>query len=79
MTYTSHWDDSYITAGEEKRTGPEFTLNHYTDPEGTKRIDFIFHRGDNIILEHYTCDNTLYDGLYASDHFPIYIDVVIQK
>lgn len=81
VTYTSHWLDPYVTVPESNRTGPENSLNSFEYPEGKpdRRIDYIFYRGDNVSVNHYTCDNTLYDGKFASDHFPIYIDVVIDE
>ena len=78
MTYTSHWKDSYQELDATKRTGCAGTYNGYSNPSGKSRIDYVFVRGGITPLL-YTCDNTLYGGLYASDHFPVYIDAIITK
>lgn len=78
MTYTSHWKDSYLELDATKRKGCAGTYNGYSYPVGKSRIDYVFIRGGVTPLL-YTCDNTLFGGLYASDHFPIYIDAKITK
>ena len=78
MTYTSHWKDSYQELDATKRTGCAGTYNGYSNPTGKSRIDYVFIRGAITPLQ-YTCDNTLYGGLYASDHFPVYIDAKVAK
>ena len=79
--YTKWWSDAYRTlfpAG--KVSGPTGTHNAFNpSKEMTEksRIDYIFFRGE-IVPVHYTCDDTLYDGHYPSDHFPIYCDFRIS-
>lgn len=79
MTYTEHWKDSYTEIDDSERTGPEGTYNGFNTPNGKTREDYVFFRGSKIVLKHYTCDKTRYDGKYASDHFPVYVDAVVYK
>ena len=71
-----YWKDSFLTANV--REGVENTFNAWKHPEGERRIDFILYRGNAEPLL-YCCDNTLYDGLYPSDHFPLYTDFRIGR
>ena len=80
--YRSWWTDSYHAFDDkpELRTGPQGTFNEWkpvSDP--SRRIDFIYYRGKGVQPQRYVCDDTLYDGLVASDHFPIYVDFRITK
>lgn len=71
-----YWKDSFVEA--PVREGAADTFNEWKHPEGTRRIDFIFYRsGAEPLL--YRCDNTLYEGLYPSDHFPLYTDFRISR
>jgi len=70
--FRTYWTDSFD--GAKAKSGPEFTFNGFKNPNGKTRIDFIYCRGKVKALK-YVCNNTLYSGLYASDHFPIYLDV----
>lgn len=80
MTYTAYWKDAFAQAASEDRTGPRNTFNGFNAPSGKSREDYVFFRSEKIVLAHYTCNNTLYDGgCYASDHFPVYVDVTISK
>lgn len=80
LTYTAHWKDSLKETAQSNRTGPNNTYNAFSSQNGTKREDHIFVRGSKIVLKHYTIDNSLYDGgLYASDHFPVYVDAKVLK
>ena len=79
-TYTSHWKDSLKETAQSNRTGPNNSYNNFSSQSGLRREDHIFFRGSKIIMKHYTIDNTLFDGgLYASDHFPVYVDVKVLK
>lgn len=71
-----YWNDSFTDVSV--REGSVDTFNAWRYPEGDRRIDFIFYRGDAKPLL-YCCDNTLYDGLYPSDHFPLYTDFLINR
>lgn len=77
MIYTSHWTDSFLKAA--KRTGVVGTYNGFKHPTGSSRIDFVFYRGEGITPQLYHCDNSLYGGFYASDHFPVWVEFKIKK
>ena len=78
-TYRAYWTDSYhaFDAAPELRDGPVGTYNGW-EPESCvqaqRRIDFIYYRGETIRPLHYTCDNTLFEGFCASDHFPVVLE-----
>lgn len=75
-TYKTHWKDCYLTA--KKKSGSENTYNGFNSPNGKNRIDYIYYRG-NVVVNEFCTNNKLYGGLYASDHFPLWADVVISK
>ncbi len=80
MTYTSYWKDAFNEVEASERTGPMATYNGFNAPSGKTREDYVFFRSGKITVNHYTCNNTLYDGgKYASDHFPVYVDVTVSK
>lgn len=79
MTYISWWKDSYKEVESAKRTGPVNTYNGFTSPTGKYRLDYVFYRGSGFRPVSYCCDNTLYDGLYASDHFPVWAEFAFEK
>ena len=79
MTYTSYWKDSYTVLDVSRRNGCAGTYNGYSYPSGKSRIDFVFFRGERVEPQSYTCSNQLYGGLYASDHFPLWVDMKIKK
>jgi len=72
--WRSYWNDTYLTLDSSLRSGPECPYNGFSYPDGKTpyRIDQLYFRGDGITPLSYTCDNTLYDGIYPSDHFPVY-------
>jgi len=73
---TGYWSDSFTDASVRK--GSANTFNAWRHPDGDRRIDFIFYRsGAEPVV--YCCDNTLYEGLYPSDHFPLYTDFIIRR
>lgn len=82
--YRTHWSDSYHCFDEkpEFRTGPEVTFNGWNleDPvSGHGRIDFVYFRGKGVTPLCYVCNDARYDGLFASDHFPLYVDFEIKE
>ena len=81
--YRTWWTDSFhaFDASPELRKGPVGTFNSWknVEPEPARRIDFIYYRGKGVTPLRYTCDNTLYDGHFPSDHFPVYVDFKIGK
>jgi exonuclease III len=71
----------YLSLPDTQRTGPHGTFNSHNvekDMETAARIDYIYYRGDGVTPLNYCCDTTLYDGLYPSDHCPIYSDIIFK-
>ena len=79
MTYTSYWKDSYASVDPSKRLGPRGTYNGFSEPSGKSRIDYVFFGGKDVTPLTYCCSNKLYGGLYASDHFPVWVDFRILQ
>lgn len=78
----TYWSDVYMVLPTDKRTGPHGTFNSHNvkkDMEKAQRIDYIYINGSTITPINYCCFTGLYDGLYPSDHCPIYSDILIQK
>ena len=78
-TYRGWWNDAYrwFDARPELREGPAGTFNGWKPSviKGpSRRIDFVYFRGKGIEPLRYVCDDTLFDGLCASDHFPVFVD-----
>ncbi|MDD7153797.1 MAG: hypothetical protein SPF80_00165, partial [Candidatus Cryptobacteroides sp.] len=75
------WKDSYIVLPADRKDGPKGTFNNHglnEDMDIAPRIDFVYFRGEKIEPLRYVCDDTLYDGLYPSDHCPVYVDFLIH-
>ena len=78
----SYWTDVYQYLPDAAKTGPQGTFNSHNiekDMEGATRIDFIYFNGAGVKPLNYCCFDTLYDGLYPSDHCPVYSDIQILK
>ena len=75
-TWRTWWSDVYSTVSPSLRSGPEYTFNAYSTL--SKRIDFIYVRGDATPLN-YTCNDATYGGFAPSDHFPIWSDVTVSN
>ena len=77
--YRTYWNDTYLTINESLRQGCENTFNGFDSPEGrdNRRIDFVYYKGDGVTPTLYKCDNTLIDGKYPSDHWPVFADFTI--
>lgn len=76
----TYWTDAYMVLPQEKKFGPKGTFNHYDvtrDMETAPRIDYVYFRGEKIKPLKYVCDDTRYDGLYPSDHCPVYVDFAL--
>ncbi len=78
--YRSYWTDAYDGVGSSGRTGAYATYNGFDltrnmySYEG--RIDYIYYRKATPL--NYMCNNTLYDGCYASDHLPVRADFRLE-
>lgn len=79
MIYTAYWQDPYKLLDSSEREGCFGTYNGFSAPNGKSRIDFVFFRGEGVTPKHYRCNNTLYGGLYPSDHFPIWAEYEIKN
>lgn len=77
-TYCSYWTDSFKALEASSRKGPAATYNGFSSPSGKSRLDYVFYRGEGMTPQLYTCDNTLYGGLYASDHFPVWVEFAFK-
>lgn len=75
-TYRTWWNDAYLST--DVRDGAANTYNGWSNQNGKTRIDYIYFR-NNVKIGSYHCNNTLYDELYASDHFPVSADVKIYR
>lgn len=74
--YKAYWNDSFDTA--QKKSGAVLSYNGFANSSGKYRIDYIFHRGSGITVNEFCINSKLYDGKYASDHFPLWADVSIN-
>ena len=77
ILFRTYWNDTYLSIDESLRGGCEYTYNGFTNVDGSSRIDYVYYRGSDVTPTYYKCDNTLYDGLYPSDHWPVYADFTI--
>ncbi len=80
VLFRTYWNDTYLTIDETLRQGCDDTFNGWDSPEGRadRRIDFVYYKGAGVTPTLYKCDNTLYDGKYPSDHWPVYADFTIE-
>ena len=78
----SWWTDTYMALPAERRKGPKGTFNSHDvtkDMESAPRIDFIYYRGEGIVPMEYVVNDTVVNGIYPSDHCPVYADFFIGK
>ncbi len=75
--YREYWTDPYLwlpkTAIDSEKQG---TYNGYSAPGS--RLDYVYYRG-KVEPVKYVCNQDLYDGYFASDHYPVYIDAIIRN
>lgn len=79
VEYRKYWNDVYREVAPDQISGPFATYNGFdldrdlnADP---KRLDYVYYRNATPI--NYVCNSRKYDGLYASDHLPVYADFVL--
>lgn len=80
-TLRTYWTDSYLALSADKRKGPHGTFNSHnvqSDMEKKHRIDFVYFRGEGITPLNYVCNTATYDGIFPSDHCPIYTNFLIK-
>lgn len=76
-----YWTDAYLSVPMEKHIGPKGTFNLYgrnVDMDAAPRIDFVYYRGEGITATSYVVNTRQYDGIYPSDHCPVYVDFLIN-
>lgn len=75
-TFRTYWEDAYRAVDPVFVSGPVGTFNgHKTSTDlsaATARIDYIYTRG-SLSLKTYKVDNSIYEGIYPSDHCPVTI------
>lgn len=76
VTFRTHWEDAYQAVDPAFVSGPVGTFNgHKTSTDlsvSTARIDYIYTRG-SLSLKTYKVGNSIYEGIYPSDHCPVTI------
>ena len=79
VEYRKYWNDVYRSVAPDMIAGPFATYNAFDLDRDlnadTKRLDYIYYR--NATPLNYVCNSKKYDGLYASDHLPVYADMVL--
>lgn len=76
--FREYWNDAFLSVDACSRKGLENTYNDYEYPAGDERIDYIYYRGKDVEPLSYRCNGSQYAGKYASDHFPIMVDMRIK-
>lgn len=71
LLFRTYWQDAYLALDKNQRRGGDFTFTGYQSPEGSTRIDYVYFRGDGVRPTAYACGNKLYNGKFASDHYPV--------
>ena len=82
--YRTYWVDAYrsFDADTLRREGPPGTFNGWkpqTIKGPSRRIDYVYFRGKGIQPLRYVCDDMLFGGNLASDHYPVYVDFRITS
>lgn len=78
----TYWSDICLVLPADRKSGPHGTFNSHDvqkDMETAARIDYIYTRGESVVPLNYYCDTRTYEGLYPSDHCPVYSDIRISK
>ncbi len=75
-TYRTYWSDPYLTLPTSSISGPEGTFNGFGTAD--RRIDYVYYRGKVTPLN-YGCNDAKYNSLFASDHYPIYLNANIHE
>ena len=70
------FDDSLKIAASV--TGTDYTYNNWGEPEAGDRIDYILIGKGTATVSEYHVMNNCHDGIYSSDHCPIYIKTKIH-
>ena len=82
-TFGTCWTNCYDAIPLEEHVGPQSTYNGHnlskdlTKPES--RIDYVYFRGAGVTPLNYKVDDTKYNGVWTSDHFPVSVDFKIER
>ncbi len=77
--FRTYWKDSYLTCRKaEPGIGTFNGAITKRDLRVARRIDYIYYKGD-IQIKDYEVVDTKYDGLWPSDHCPLYVDAIIRN
>lgn len=73
---TSVWRDARYVS-EHGHHGPTSTFNEFKALIPEMRIDYVFVKGNIRVLQHGVLSDT-WDGRFASDHFPVLAEIVLD-
>lgn len=80
-----YFTDSYEKANSDSKIATEGGITTFNDfnlnvnkNDTSKRIDYMFYRGDDIILRKYGVIYDTINGKLPSDHYPIYVDIELK-
>ena len=78
LEYRQYWSDVYFSSAS--KSGPYCTFSNFNLERNMytykKRLDYIYYR--NAVPLRYICNDTRYDGYYASDHLPVCADMIVN-
>ena len=78
VTYRSYWNDAYYS--HAPKTGPYCTFNAFNLERDLythqNHLDYVYYR--NAVPLRYVCNDRRYDGYYASDHLPVFVDMKVD-
>ena len=67
-----------MTISKQESIGGNITFNGFgNDIRPNNKIDFIFVNNNVEVITH-LIDSTTYNGLYASDHYPVIADLLLK-
>ncbi len=72
--FREYWTDPWLWLPKTAWEGNENSYNGWVEPK--RRIDFVYYKG-NVEPIKCVCNNALYGGYFASDHYPIYLDAKV--
>ncbi len=77
--FRKHWNDSYLSIPEKAVEGPYGTFNgaRERDMRASRRIDYIYF-SEGVNVSRYVNFTRQYEGLYPSDHCPVYVEATIE-
>ena len=73
---TENFDDARYRT---EKTSDSYTYQGWGNPEKEKRIDYFMISKKGFAVNEYGVISGVHDGVYSSDHCPIFLDVEIEK